>query len=54
MGEHEFTEAAADGACHRIAVNWATLELGRPLGTRISFELGMRCFVNQPTLTLPW
>ncbi len=25
MGEHEFTEAAADGACHRIAVNGATL-----------------------------
>ena len=54
MGEHEFTEVVADGARHRTDVNEATLEIGLPPGTQISLELGMRRFVNRPTLALPW
>ena len=54
MGEHEFTEAAADGARQRIPVNASTLEIGLPSGTRIGLELGMRRFVNRPTLAFPW
>ena len=54
MREHEFTEATADEARHRTDVNEATLEIGLPPSTRISLELGMRRFVNRPTLALPW
>ena len=54
MREHEFTEVVADEARHRTDVNGTTLEIGLPPDTRISLELGMRRFVNRPTLALPW
>ena len=54
MGEHEFTEAAADGERQRTAVNGSTVEIGLPSGTSIRLELGMRRFVNRPTLAFPW
>ena len=54
MGEHEFTEAGADGDRQLTAVNGAAVEIGLPPGTRIRLELGMRRFVNRPTLAFPW
>ena len=42
------------GPARRIPVNASTLEIGLPSGTRIGLELGMRRFVNLPTLAFPW
>ena len=54
MGEHEFTEVRADRAPYRTAVNGTTLEIGLPPGTQITLDLGMKRFVHDPTLALPW
>ena len=52
MGEHEFTEVEVDK--ERVAVGSTTLGLALPPQTQVRLGLGMKRFVQEPSLALPW
>lgn len=54
MKEHEFTDVQVDQTLHPTPVNGSTLRISLPPKTQIKLGLGMRRFVHQPTLALPW
>ena len=52
MGEHEFTEVEVDK--ERVTVGSKTLGLALPPQTQVRLGLGMKRFVHEPSLALPW
>ena len=53
MGEHDFTEVEIDGGSP-VPVNGKTFALALPPQTRARLALGMKRFVHDPGLALPW
>ena len=53
IGEHEFTEIGADRAAP-TSVKGKTVAVALPPSTQIRLELGMKRFVHDPSLALPW
>jgi hypothetical protein len=51
-GEHQFTSVTLDGARQPLDASAFTITLAPGAGAKL--ELGMKRFVNKPTLAFPW
>jgi hypothetical protein len=51
-GEHQFTTVSLNSS--KVDVNGNTFPVRLEPGAGATFEIGMRLFANQPTLSFPW
>ena len=51
-GEHQFTTVSSKSS--KVEVNGNAFPVRLEPGAGATFEIGMRLFVNQPTLSFPW